>query len=211
MTEKPGRNTAHAGLRSEVLAAATAEMKRIGPMGFKISNVIDPFRDRGASEATLYRWVGKAVQSGLLGRVIDGQLKEASARRTAANLGGAGPAPDEIAELLPRLTSIDELGGVETLKVIDQIQKCIETALAVMDHSKDANGRPRQAKLLLAASEHLRKSAETITRIADRVHEYRKVEQFHAAAIEEIRKESPLCAERVLLRLMQNRENWERL
>lgn len=48
-------------VQDEVMAAARAEVARTGATGFAPATVVARFMGRGASRATLYRWVGRAL------------------------------------------------------------------------------------------------------------------------------------------------------
>ena len=66
----------------------------------------------------------------------------------------------------------------------------------------------RNARLLLQATENLRRCLETGLRIAEAMREMDQVDKFHAAILEEIAKMDPVLAERVVLRLGQIAEQW---
>ncbi len=188
-------------LQVEVLAAAEEELRRVGPTGFRTKAVVEAFEDRGASRATLYRWVGHVVSSGALGQEIATAVKGAAARRAAEELDPEIFAAKHLLEAMPDVVNLDDVGGSGTTRVLDNLHACINAARAVMSFASDANGKPRAAKLLLFGSEHLRRCVETSMRILEKIHDVQKIDEFHRAMMEEIRKESPACAKRVLERL----------
>jgi hypothetical protein len=66
----------------------------------------------------------------------------------------------------------------------------------------------RNSKLLLSASEHLRRNLETAARITELMLRSDRIEKFHVAVIEEISRESAVLAERVALRLARLATQW---
>ena len=77
-----------------------------------------------------------------------------------------------------------------------------------MKYARRDDGQPRVPMLLLRASEHLRRSLDTACRIQQACMELSQIERFHSLIIEEIAKESPEAAERILARVGQVAEQW---
>jgi hypothetical protein len=71
-----------------------------------------------------------------------------------------------------------------------------------MTHARTDDGKVRNARLLLAASEHLRRCIETAAKITDTLMRADKVERYHTAIIEEI------AAERILLHISRLTAAW---
>ncbi len=180
---------------------ATSEMRRVGPDRFRIASVAAKFADRGVHAATIYRWVGAAGKAGTLNDAVIVDVKKAAKRRARKSaIDNAGPEAN-IAEHLPAIVTLDDVAGAGPVRVIDHLNRCISTAHLVMKHATGEDGKPKLTKTLLAASEHLRRCLETAHKIAEQINELNRVEEFHRSIVEEVRKESPDCAQRIFQRL----------
>ena len=93
--------------------------------------------------------------------------------------------------------------GSQTIPVLDKLRQCVQVADDLMAYARHEDGKPRNAKLLLGASEHLRKSLETATRLYEALRQVDAVDRMHDAIMQEISAESPELAERIVLRLGQ--------
>jgi AcrR family transcriptional regulator len=190
-----------AALQRQVIEAAVEEFVRVGPDRFRIATIVERFLDCGLPRSTLYRWIAEARVSGRLGQAVGVQVKKAAQRRAARHADPALDAATKIVKKLPAATHPDEIGGVGGLTVVDHLQACIHAAKQVMAYARDAEGKPRAPRLLLHGAEHLRRSLDTAMRVLDGIHDMQRVDEFHRQVIEEVRKESPACAERILVHL----------
>ncbi len=196
--------TGTADLRKEVEAAALANIERAGPGGIDKAGLVRRFSGRGAGRSTLFRWIQELERTGRAGQHLAHRVKEAAAERAAA------PAPpiairQAVQPNLPVLPTLDDIAGAGgTIAVIDQLRECTEAARAVMKHARNQDGSVRMGKLLLAASEHLRRNLETAVRLHESIYESAKTEEFHRRIIESIEKVArrhPVVAEEMLLEL----------
>ncbi len=192
-----------AALQRQVIEAAVEELVRVGPDRFRIATVVDRFLDRGLPRSTLYRWIAEARASGRLGQGVGVQVKKAAQRRAARHTDPALYAATQMVKKLPVVTHPDEIAGVGGQAMIDQLHDCIRAANQVMAYARDSEGKLRAPKLLLHGAEHLRRSLETAMRMLDKLHDMQRVDEFHRLVIEEVRKESPAIAERILVHLDQ--------
>jgi AcrR family transcriptional regulator len=190
-----------AALQRQVIDAAVEAFVRVGPDRFRIATIVDRFLDRGLPRSTLYRWIAEARASGRLGQAIGAQVKKAAQRRAARHTDPALDAATQMVKKLPAVTHPDEIGGVGGLTVVDHLQGCIHAANQVMAYARDGEGKPRAPRLLLHGAEHLRRSLDTAMRMLERIHDMQNVDEFHRQVIQEVRKESPACAERILVHL----------
>ncbi len=189
-------------LRAEVEAAVLAEIERVGPDALSKNAVAKRFHGRGVSAATVWRWVDAVVKSGRAGQHLARKVKKAAAARAARSPNPAADAAAEVATKLPALVSPDDIVGAGgAINAIGQLQDCIRAAQQVMGHARTPEGGVRMAKTLLAASEHLRRCMETTARLAEAMRNVAEVDRFHEAILAEVAKESPACAERILVRL----------
>jgi hypothetical protein len=196
-----------AALRAELEGAVLEELRRVGPTAFEKMTIARRFLGR-ASLATLYRWVDAALAKAgpkLAGEVV--AAAEARAARTAEPaLQAARQAVTTTLPRVPRLEDTAGLGG--TIPAIEQLGECVRAAQQVMDYARHADGSVRSAKILLTATEVLRRSLDTAVKLQQAVMEVSQVEKFHAAVFETIREESPATAERLLVRLQQLNAGW---
>ena len=76
-------------------------------------------------------------------------------------------------------------------------------------HARHAEtGGVRNSKLMLAASESIRRTIETIARVNDSLEQSRQLEAYHAAIFDMLKLEAPETAERVLMRMRQINAAW---
>lgn len=197
-------------LRKEVESAVFSELERVGPEAFSKAVLIHRFADRGVSAPTLYRWIDAPLKSGRAGQHLARRVKQAAAERAVRSANPSADAAQVAISAMPAVVHVNDIaasGG--TLAVVEQIQACVKAALQVMEYARHEDGKVRVPKILLAASEHLRRSLETAARLQEAMFEMADIERFHAAIFEELRRESPELAERIVLRLQQLQTAWE--
>jgi hypothetical protein len=203
-----GLSKKSADLRGELDAAILVEVERLGLDGWSKDSLVKRFMGRGASRTTLYRWVSEVVASGRPGQHVAGVLKAAVADRAAREADPSAAAAAEVGARLPAVVRIDDVVSTGAMSVIEHLNRCVRVADQVIDFARHADGKVRNSKLLLAASEHLRRNLETAAKITDQMLRAERVERFHAAIIEEIGLESPALAERVAMRLARLSTRW---
>ena len=112
--------------------------------------------------------------------------------------------PIAVADVAARLPPIPRLEDVRTMGVLPTIEllaDCIRHTQDLITHARAKDGAVRNARLLMQASEHLRRAVETAARLNETVAIQRDMERFHETCLEEIGKESPPVQERILNRL----------
>jgi hypothetical protein len=138
--------------------------------------------------------------SGRPGQAMVKKVKASASRRANRTEDPAKDAAAEVGERLPAvLTASDVLpgsGGV--VAVVERLRECVEIAQKVIKYSLTEDGKVRNAKLLLAGSEHLRRVIDSCVRLQESAMQLSQVERFHGAIIQEVAKESPEAAERIL-------------
>lgn len=195
-------------LLAEVEAALVAEIERVGPADLDRGALVRRFAGRGASRSTLFVWVDRVLASGRPGQAITRTIKARAAERAARSPDPAGDAAQEAAALLPVRVTPDEAAGGGGLRILDKLAAIVADAELVVRHAKKEDGTPRNAKLLLAAGDALRRATETILKVTEAMHQIDAVERFHSEIIDALRQESPDLAERVVRRLMQINARW---
>ncbi len=200
-----------------MIAAVDAALEAL-PINAKLDRkaLIQLFGERGVAKPTLYRWIDEHLRTGSPGQRLGAKVRAAARKRAEKRLpkkafrGTLKHAEiDRVAEHLPKLTTMDEIAGSGPIGVISHLNDVIATAKQVMVYARDADtGKPRAARLLLAAAEGLRRCLETANRIAAKMHQLQKIEDFHEIIMEEIRQESPDCARRILDRIDKASGEW---
>lgn len=189
-------------VRADFERAVLQALEREGPE-FDRSAVVKAFTDR-ASQASLYRWLDGVIKSGKAGVHLAKVVKKAADKRAKRAPDPAADAAREVVEVLPPIPRPDNVvnsGGV--VGIYDELKTCIAVAKELMDHARTPEGKPKNAKLLLAASEHLRRSTDTMVRLQEAMMQLVQVERFHQAVFDVLREEDPVLVERVLLRMRQ--------
>jgi hypothetical protein len=190
----------------EVEAAVLREVGDVGPAGVNKGALVQRFRDRGAGRTTLYRWIDAVLKGPKPGRMVR-QAASKAAKRRAKSADPAAAVAAKVARVLPSAHKIaDEIvapSGSSGLPFIKRLQECLANADLLLKHAQTEDGKVRNSKLLLAASEHVRRTLETAARIQDSLVQGEQLERFHQAIFDALREESPVMAERVLIRLRQ--------
>jgi hypothetical protein len=190
-----------AGLRQQV-EAATAAAVSANPGGIasvSAAAIVKAFMGRGASESSLYRWVRSYLASGAaLPR--DFPIGE-------TDMPAVAPVSVPPATSMPMAipgTSVVAPAAVPVptgIAVLSRLEDCIRAAQQVMDYARKDDGSVRNAKLLIAASEHLRRNLDTAVKLRESMRQDRDLDAFLEDVVREIQKEAPELAQRLLQRL----------
>ena len=195
-------------LFSEIEVAVIAEIGRVGPAELDRAALVRGFAGRGAGRSTMFAWIDRILASGRPGQAITRTIKAAAAERAARSPAPAADAAAQAAALLPVRVTPDEAAGGGGLRILDKLAAVVADAEAVVRHAKREDGSPRNAKLLLAAGDALRRAMETCLKVTNAMHEIDAVDRFHGEIIDALRQESPELAARVVHRLMQINARW---
>jgi hypothetical protein len=192
---------------ADVEAAVLAEVARVGLGAFNRKKVLQRFLDSGAKQSTLYRWVDSILASGQPEEQASRAIVAAAAARSALPDPAASVAAS-VASELPTIPKMEHIASQGAIPIIDRLNTCLSVAEQLMAHARTDDGKVRNSKLLLTASEHLRRCIDTAARITDTLMRAEKIERYHAAIMEEIGAESPETAERMLGRLSRLTATW---
>jgi hypothetical protein len=195
-------------LFAEVEADVVARVTRFGPDALRPVEVVRKFGGRGSDRATLFRWIDRIIASGRPDQALTKVVRAATAKRAKREKDPAAAAAAEVAASLPAVVTIDDVASAGVIPAIAQLNECVLVARQVIEHARTIDGGVRNSKLLLAASEHLRRNLETAARITEVMMRGDRVERFNQAVIEEIGKESPQTAERLAMRLARLTGQW---
>jgi len=103
---------------------------------------------------------------------------------------------------LPSVLRLEEVSNTPTVKLIEELGIVVADLKALVAHAKSPDGKPRNARLLLMASDRIRACLETAMRIYQAMRDMDQVDLLHDAILEEIGHEAPAVKERILRRLM---------
>ena len=200
---------AAATLRAEFEAAVLAEVERTGPGGFRRDTVIKPFLERGAKQSTLYRWTAEILKSGKPGQHVARQVKAAAAARAARSADPSAEVAQEVAARLPVVARVEDIvTGGSTVKVIEKLDYVIKNLDLLIAHAKTEDGKVRNARLLLSATDRMRAALGTATKLYQAMREVNQVDRLHEAIIRRIRELSPVTAEAILRDIDQIAAQW---
>jgi hypothetical protein len=194
-------------LRQEVHQAAIAAARITGWAALNRPALVAEFKGR-AGRSTLYRWLAE-IDGAPLERSVGEMILDARA--------GGRPRVESVTEEIqaraaaafPKVPTIGECVAATTpLAVMEKLATCLAAAQDVMSRSRDAAGVVRNGKMLLAASEHLRRSLETAVKLQEAITDGLEVEQFHASIMEEIAAIDPVVAGRIAARLLEMNAAW---
>src|SRR5271166_2029531 len=128
------------GLRAEVEAAVTADLKRLGPKALDKADIVRRFADRGVHRVTLYKWIEKFIESGVPGQALARQVKSATAARIKRHKepeAAAKAAATDVVASLPVAVTLDDIAGQGgVVPAIEQLNFIITTARTIVDQAK---------------------------------------------------------------------------
>ena len=206
--EQMGAQTAEAAaLKAEVERAVLMELARTGPEKFQPATIVTAFNGR-AGRTTLFRWVRQTIESGKPAQRLTKTIKRRAAARAKRSEDPSADAARAAGELLPVRASPSDMVGAGAIPVIERLRECLKVAEDLMRHARTPEGAIRNSGLLLKASEHLRRSLETATRIAEAMRQVDQVDRLHSVIMDEIAKVSPETAEAIVVRLGQVAAEW---
>ena len=97
------------------------------------------------------------------------------------------------------------LGAVD---VMERLQTCLAAAERVLAYASTEDGKVRNAKLTLQASEHLRRCLDTAARISDTIARAETIGEFNQAVVDAVVDEVPEAADRILARIERTARLW---
>jgi hypothetical protein len=195
------KTNADSSLRREVEAAVAKAVKTIGIDRFRKEPIVQRFIGRGAAVSSLYRWIDASIASGKPGQAAVRAVKKAVKARAARTPDPVSEIVEEVREHLPAAVRLEEVSGTPTVKIIEELGTVVADLKSLVKHAKGADGSVRNARLLLSASDRVRACMETALKIQAAMRDIDQVDRLHDAILDEIRRESPETAERILRRL----------
>jgi hypothetical protein len=209
MKTQPDQN-----LKEKLEAAVARAIAVSGADKFSKGALVERFLNKGVSRATLFRWIDASIASGRPGQAAVRAVKKAAAKRIEhpprrhRARRSTEEMVEEMTEHLPAVVRLEEVSGTPTVKIIEELGTVIADLKAIAAHAKMPDGKPRNAKLLMAASDRIRACLETAMKIHAAMRDVDQVDRLHAAMIAEIAKESPAVAERVVRAMRAVAAQW---
>jgi len=162
------------------------------------------------AKPTFYRWVNKIHSSGVPGqnaiRKARKRVKHKTKKEDIKTVHQQ--AALAVVEQLPTPPTVHETHGMSLDQVAVELNRCIDNANKVVEYAKREDGQVRNAKLLLTASEHLRRTIETSARLMEMLWDIKRTEQFHQAIFRRLKERDPAFVELILNDLKQLNIDW---
>jgi hypothetical protein len=200
-----------AAIRADLEEALLREAMAHGADRIRRAEVARTFVLRGVSRSTAFAWIADMIDSGRLGQAI---AQEIGRSIEVAAIEAGGSTSDAAARIaarsLPTAPSVAEAlaSSCRSVNIIAEMAAAIADVKAVRAMAFTAEGKVRNAKLVLNAAEAMRRNLETAVRLQQAMFSLGKVEQFNQAIVEEIAKESPDLAYRLVHRLSAITTEW---
>jgi hypothetical protein len=103
---------------------------------------------------------------------------------------------------------VGSLPGDAALDVGAELRACLDVARRVQKSAEKEDGTPRDANLMLRASEHRRRVIETGFHLAREWADVRRIESFMAAVMRGLESRDRTLAEEVIREMRRLRETW---
>jgi hypothetical protein len=202
-----------AALRLELETAVLNAVENIGADGLVKATVVKPFLGRGVHQATLYRWFDAIMATGRPGQRAVRKIEKAAERRVARSVADpAAAAAEVVAEaraLMPLAPKIEHvLGSGKTVNVLERLQGLVDDLDALIKYAKTDDGRVRNARLLGASIEGMRRLLETAMKFHAILRETAAVDALQNAILDTVAECDPALAERVLRKMDQVASAW---
>lgn len=195
------RRDARQALEADLLA----ELRRVGPERLQRRPIVERHAaSTGLPPSTLYRWAAEFIDSGRAGRRLAAEITAAAEARAASTPEPARAAAVEAVATLPVAPSPDAVMRAAAgtgLPFLKQLQKLIAVAEEIETASRAPDGKPRNPKAILQSVSVRLRGLEVGLRAQQALAELAEVDRFHALVIEEISKEAPDVAERIVRRV----------
>lgn len=164
-------------------------------------------------KSTFYRWIrdvhasGAPVQKALRKakkRVAKKARKKGIKEKADIVVEVAG----EVVDALPVVPDAEDIAGVGLTEMSRKLAFCMTELERIIEYSKNAEGKIRNAKMMMQAIEGLRRTIDSTTRLMEMLWDIRRTEQFHKAIFNRLRERDPEFVELVLADLKQINADW---
>ena len=164
----------------------------------------------GVSRATAHRWLDKALSGETPVKRLTPEVRRARSDFAKERYNNLDPADDAslIAPPIPlendvstpemqaalevskaAVATLEAQGsGTSAIPVMALVSECVATAQALKRHASNPDGSPRNTKLLLQSSDHLRRTVETAARLTQLMVEINGQQDFHREVLDLVRR-----------------------
>lgn len=153
--------------------------------------IIDHLLQVGSHEWDALRRDFEDIPTATWWRMVRAAKGQTIARKVEALAARAEP-------VLPTVPSIGDLRGAIDPQAV--LSACLQNANAVIDYAKSADGRVRNAKLLIAATRAMMEILRTAAAVSSTLRDERQTRDFYRAIMDEMAAESPQLRARVAVR-----------
>lgn len=188
---------ARAETRDNAKAAIASALAKHGK-GYDWNRLRERYPD--VPKTTFYRWMRQVEESG-----IPAQRTMRSARaavtRKKRRIGDdqiSSEIASEVVSKLPAVPSEKNLADISIHSLLTKLYDCVKNADDLLVHARGQDGSVRNAKLILNASEHMRRSAETISKIHTMVWDVHRTERLHQLIFDRLRQRDPELVQLIL-------------
>lgn len=162
-------------------------------------------------KTTFYRWVRQIEGTGAPAAQAIAEAREA-VRQDAVELGSesAVVARDlqSIAETMPVVATAGDFSGLNIGEIARRLHSCLMTAATLKNHATGEDGKIRNPKLYLQASEHERRTLDTASRLADQIYDRNQLDQLFEAIFSRLRDRDPEVVRLILADLRAINNGW---
>ncbi len=176
-------------------------------VGGDLDGQIEAWRVANAGDVprrTFYRWLADARltlsgkgQQAFLGRVAERQV-EVQEQISAV-----------VGEIMPKVITADDLAPITRIGAIGKLNEAIAHCDKVIAQCYAGDGKIRNAKVLLAASNNMVRAVESLNRIAESMYDATRIEAAIQAMTDEIGKIDLDTSHRILNRLSVLLDEWD--
>lgn len=196
--------------RKKVKAKIFAVLERQGykATGFTWAEMMEKYPD--IPKPTFYRWVKTLHERGAPAQNAIRQARKRrsrSAERKARQQSEYRARRDKdknleaVAENLPVIPDIQDPETARNYSITDLLDRlggCVTRAELLEQHALGDDGKVRNAKLLLQASEHMRKTADTIAKLHAMLWDVQRTEMLHRAIFRHLSRRDPTLVRDIL-------------
>lgn len=176
-----------------------------GPVYKKYANEV--------AKSTFYWWVKSINDSGIPAQKAIRTAKKRAKRKAVRKKAVTKKALKkvvvaEVIEVLPALPDSTDTVGCSLIEMGQKLNTCMEEMEALMKHSKNDKGGIRNTRLLLQATEGLRRTIDSAAKLRESIWDVRRAELFMTALLNRLRHRDPEFIELVLGDIKQVNKDW---
>lgn len=220
-----GPLTAREALRIACQREVMAEAESVGPERVNRAAIMRKYERLGVPEVTVYRWIRQCFGSKKKqARLVDDIVRDRTTSRIAeqaekiaervqaeARPAAARAAAEEAVDAMPAPPSPDQVlavGTGSTIPFMEHLRRLLLTSEEMEALARGPDGKLRNIGGMSRAAVVKLRALEVGLKAHQALAEMAEVERFHRLVIEEVAKESPEVAERIVRRLTVIAATW---